>query len=284
MNSRLARDGHLLDLDVDALLRGELSLEHRNDVEGHALACISCRRRVDKGDDDYRSPLPPLKASAGLTPQPAEPAVPTGSPAGRRTVSWKEFSKPQNESRPPKPATTEKSTPVDWKRQAPTLLLLAGVLVVIIFMSSSGDDTSAQEVSRAPSTFSLRVYREREGSPERLLDSSTARIGDRLDFEVSTPKSAPLLIFSTNGQGEVKQIFPKSGVVALEMASGNQPVPGSLTLSGGPGVERIIALSCPEGMVIAEATALAGGVPESGKTPSIWPDCDQSIVRLKTLL
>ncbi len=73
MTFRLARDGHLLDVDIDALIRDDLDRSLREQVESHAADCIDCRRRLDRGREDYRAPLP---ARAAPTPEPPRPPAP----------------------------------------------------------------------------------------------------------------------------------------------------------------------------------------------------------------
>lgn len=134
MNFRLARDGHLLDVDVDALLRDDLDRSLRAQVEDHARDCIGCRRRVDKAREEYRTPLPsrpsaPTAAEAppprARTPKaPPEPALPAASPSLPATPAFTPVP-PSSPQRLPAASPPTPATPPPAESQAPINLNVA---------------------------------------------------------------------------------------------------------------------------------------------------------------
>lgn len=67
------RDGHLLDLGIDALLAEELSAGELGDVNAHADGCAECAARVAAAKGILAEPLP-------LPPWRREPVQPANSP------------------------------------------------------------------------------------------------------------------------------------------------------------------------------------------------------------
>jgi hypothetical protein len=357
----------VLDLDVDAPLCNELSGEQRDDVERHVRDCIVCRRRIDRAREDYRAPLPALRAAnddaaetsagsisgnvphspfdlhaprtttrgrpgtappsgggprarsaasvpprtptalgpseASLTPrgpaaraeepkpEPARPPAETAkqapvdlevAPMSRRKVSWEEFSKPAN----PPPSRKAPSSASGWRQHVPTIALVVGgvaLLAVVIARGSGGEDETKPTGPQLPDGFELDVFRDRDGKPEQLLDSASARLGDRLTFVALVPETAPTLVVVANAMNEVTPLFPPKGDQAVALTAGEVPLPISFTLAGNPGIVRLIGQRCPAGISLADVSVLAAGVPESGKSPTIRQGCDQSIVRLRAL-
>lgn len=118
MNYRFARDGHLLDLDADALITGDLGFSQRADVEAHVSGCLLCRRRVAEAREVYAAAPPPLRSldhargsTRGLT-------APSGAAVPMAKANAKEKAKAPLQPTPPQPAPPQPAPPQPAPPQA----------------------------------------------------------------------------------------------------------------------------------------------------------------------
>lgn len=257
MNAHLDLDGTLpegclSDLSIDRLLAGEL----RDDSEAaaHLRGCAGCAARRDA----IRADAEIFRAERiGATPRLT--VVPGGAADRGERSRW-------------------------MRRVAPALALAASVAVVAVMLPSGSPPPAEGFAVKGGGTLAL-IARTADGKVDRILPGDPLAPGDAVRFEVKAAEPARVWVVGMDAAGAVT-VYVEDAAVQGGPAL---VLPGSVVLDDTLGVERIVALFCPERLekaaVIAAgraALAQAGGDPAREMTVELEGCTQSSILVRKT--
>ena len=258
MEFLFTRDGHLLDLTLERLVAGEIT---ENDIADHLAGCTPCTERKIAILADSRRAIPLLRRAE----VPEEPAaLPDNVIPLRRERPW-------------------------WSAAGGFLAAAAAVLL-LVNLDPAGpiplqhpDDHFTSKGGDLPA-LEMEVYRNEHGESTRISSDDRVFPGDQIGFRVGSEADGHLLILGIDSTGAAYPCYPADGSSAAIQQGEPAEVPGAIHLDATLGVERLIAVRCPEPAVFDDlAGALqdaASGLSTDGATPQLRDRCAQQEVRL----
>jgi hypothetical protein len=237
------------DLDLDELLAGDLAGHSREaSLREHLSVCGRCRDR--------------LAAFATVEPPPAVRMLPrlgSTSPAARRR---------------PRPAFAV----------AMMSAAAAAAVFVLVFLARDRTQTERTKGSAALTVLVKRA----KGATDAVSGDGVLRAGDEMRFSLASAGAGFAVVLGIDAAPSVTIYAPggpSAGPIRVD-AAGAALLPGSIVADGTLGVERIVALVCPEETkpeTLREralaALSAAGGHPE--RVSSLGTGCVEASVLMR---
>lgn len=300
------RDGHVTELALDRYRLGELDADATAEVDAHLDGCAECAAMHDRlvaFDADFlnRTPMPDFgalaAAKAAEAPQPAQDA-----PQAR----------PMRDAQPrPERVQAQRARQAGrarWGRALGYIAVAAAAAVIALVAAwSLGGDTPqgadpgaglGPGVNGTPSSFvddtrikgsgfNLEVHLQRDATTRVLNDGDTVHPDDPLGFVVYPKRPGHLLIVGVDATHKTYPCHPQDANAAsapVDAAQDAVQVPSAIALDGVLGVERIVALYCPEPFALADVRdaleAASKAASDDAELPSVRPACAQQEVTL----
>jgi len=123
-----------------------------------------------------------------------------------------------------------------------------GVAVLLsVLMPNTQNKLGIENGIRMKGNLTLKVQRSRGGLVDTVASGEQFQAGDRLRFEVLTPKAGHLLILGKESGGDVYVVYPLKGEgQSAAKPKGRQELPEAVELDGSGGTESLYAIFCPE--------------------------------------
>jgi bacterioferritin-associated ferredoxin len=261
VSTLLGRDGHLTDLTLERLLHGEPDTA---EAQEHLDDCGACAQRHRALLADAAADLPPLRL-------PTAPVASAPAPLPDNVV-------PLSRERP-------------WWSAAGGLLAAAAAVLLLVNIGPTTElplrdppDHFTKRSADLPA-LSLEVYRSASGDIARISSDDVVFPGDRLGFRVGSEADGHLLILGIDSTGKAYPCYPSDGTAAAIQHGGPAEVPGAINLDDTLGIERLLAVRCPDpvpfGQLAGALEAAAAGLSPDSATPQLKEQCAQRELRLR---
>jgi hypothetical protein len=262
MSDLLGRHGTLLDVSIERWLVGELSEEEKRAFEEHISAHAPDAARVRAAEAEqasfekrslpsFLSPSEDNVAEVIQFGAPEKPAV--VAPRRRRWATWGG-------------------------------LALAAVALFAVGTWMIDDPESG---IRFKGGLELEVIVDDGEAQHQAAFGDTVAPGDRLGFRVRSKDPGYLIVVGIDDAGSTYSCYPQTDDKAREIVGQADPVelPTAVRLDEKPGVERLIAVRCPNPFAAEDLkVALArtwGQAEEDAPLPRVLRECEQHEVLLR---
>jgi hypothetical protein len=88
----------------------------------------------------------------------------------------------------------------------------------------------------------LKVFVNRGGKVRELSGPDCILQGDMLRFVPAIPEDGYLMVVAVDIEGNVQQYYPSDGTSSMKVRAGSEPLPGSIVMDKGIGLERVFVL------------------------------------------
>lgn len=305
------RDGHLSDLGIDQILRGELPREGA--VQAHLDSCEDCARRlaeVQRFNAEFEAG--PLAAPAWLATLSAHPA------SAEASLPPSEASLHEEGEGAGEPQRTEPLGPMNqvggavislaqareakraaWSRAAVGGLLAAAAVAIVVMSWPSPEPGEGSGPDRLPGVWdkgdgirikgrllNLRLFANASGETRAVVDRGVVHPGERIGFQLKVQLDSHVMIVGVDERDSAYLCYPQNNggdAQAFKGSASAVTLDEAMRLDDVLGQERIVAIMCPEPFqfeAIREPLVAAARQAGAGAMPRVMPDCLQQEVRL----
>lgn len=131
----------------------------------------------------------------------------------------------------------------------------------------TGQHPANQWVVRSKGTPQLHVYRQRQGTAERLRSGGGAKTGDVVQLGYAAGDAQHGVVLSIDGWGQVTLHFPPSHTESTQLARKSTVLPYSFRLDAAPGFERFVFVTSDQPIDIKGVLEAAQQAEESAEAP-----------------
>jgi len=224
------------DFALDRLLHGELEHDETRRLEQHCAGCEICAPRLKRLRSGFEA-FPELDEQAVL--RRIEGARADGE-AGLAARLWA------------------------WLGAGPrgfaSLAFVAAAALFFVVRPSDHQQTtpSAGQGTRLKGALALRVYRQHGSRSEAVTSGERFAPGDKLRFEIDTPRDGYVMIVGVEADGDVYAAWPiaADGAASKLAAGPRQALPGAVALDDTLGKEALYLVHCGTPFEIAQCKSL----------------------------
>lgn len=224
------------DFALDRLLHGELEHDEKRRLEQHCAGCETCAPRLKRLRAGFDA-FPELDEKAVL--RRIEGAL-ADSDSGLAARLWA------------------------WLGAGPRglaslAIVMAAALFLVVRPSDHHQTTqSSGEGTRLKGSLSLRVYRQHGSRSEAVTSGERFAPGDKLRFEIDTPRDGYVMIVGVEADGDVYTAWPieAQGAASKLSAGPRQALPGAVALDDTRGKEALYLVQCATPFEITQCKSL----------------------------
>ncbi|MDX2022885.1 MAG: DUF4384 domain-containing protein [Deltaproteobacteria bacterium] len=230
----------LSDLQLDQMELGELDGVTNDRARLHLAQCGVCKEAWEALVADRRA-----FAEAVDVPRVAARIVATAYPSGGRVKRW-------------------------LRGLALPAALAAAAASALVLLAQPLKLAPTERIKGGAGAVTLATYVKYAGheQPGSLYMGEPLRVGDRVQFRISTAAPGHLAILSIDGRGDVSVFYPSGSTTASVGAGKDQPLGNAVELDESEGTETVVALLCEAERPLADLVTAARKAATQGAVPA----------------